>query len=707
MKIKDFTPKNFNIEVTTNKEGSSPNITTVENCHALLISKGYDNSGSGKNAFVRFYICLVGTNELKVNGSSSRTTKLSANNYDSKIVNTSNNPTSAQFLSFYQDCYINNITISLNAINGVTQSNLSINGVDIFADHYFEKSGVVDTNGTFKHLEWSVTLSESYTMEHLADITGSFNGQPLLNEAVLNSPKTSFTHYLYVNGGKLGKGDNYTITEVIKSSDDNSIKWIGNENSKLKCYKYDLAQSSDDYWKTGIGSKKLDTNRDSAFSKVMNANSVSTIQQSVAFNTNTIVPYPFFTYELIPRFLKNGSEFTGNRYNITFPRNLPTSADGVNNSWANVTQIGDDTDASNEVIVLYGTPPTAETPDEQTKQDLDDSSQNNGDDNSDSGSKKPSSADVHYGSDSGSANELTKLYVVSSTQLNLLGQSLWSESYLNVLKIQDNPIENIISIKKFPFSISGTSENIKIGNVELNVTGDKINKGVHTIDFPQVKVGGKYGNFLDYEPFTSLKISLPYCGIYDLPISECMGKNLSVKYIIDLIHGDCIALVLIDNYPLYEFNGNMGVNVPLTQTDRSTAEAKHIQNVASSIMQGATGNIGSALVGVGSSMIESGLSSYNVSHTASGSGAINLASVQDIRLIYSRPLTITKDDKGTYYPYPKNYGHTHGYPCNKYVQINTLSGFFKCGDNIDLSNIKASKDIKDKIIEMLKGGVYK
>lgn len=709
MKIKDFTPKNFNIEVTTNKEGSSPNITTVENCYALLISKGYDNSGTGQNAIVKFYICLVGTNELKVNGSSNRTTKLSANNYNANIVNSSNNPTREQFLSFYEGCYINNIVISLNAIYGVTQSNLSISGIDIFVDHYFEKSGIVDTSGVYKHLEWSVTLSESYTMEHIADITGSFNGQPLLNEAVLNSPSVSFTHYLYVNGGKFGKGDNYTITEVITSSEDSPIKWIDNSKSKLKCFKGDLASSMDDNWETGMADKKLNTSKDTAFSNIMSANSVSTIQQNVAYNTNSIIPYPFFTYELIPTFLKNGSQFTGNRYNITFPKNLPSSADEVNNAWANVSMIGDKTDANNDVIVLYGEPPTAQTPDEQQREDsLSDKSENTGENSDDSESKKPSSTDITWGSDVGSANELTKLYAISSSQLKLLGENLWSQSYMDVLKIQDNPIENIISLKKFPFTITGTEESIKIGNVDLGVNAEKINKGTHSIIFGDVVVKGKYKNFLDFEPFTSLKICLPYIGIYDLPISEIMNKRLNVKYIIDLIHGDCIAIVNIDNYAMYEFNGNMGVNIPITQTDRVSAENKHMQNVASSIVGGfQSGSIASGLVGVSNSLIESGLSSYNVSHTASGSGAVNLANVQNVRLIYNRPQTILKSDKGEVVTYPYRYGHTHGYPYNNAISIDKLSGFFKCGDNIDLSTVKATKDIKDKIIEMLKGGVYK
>lgn len=641
--------------------------------------------------------------------------------YDNRYLNTNGKPTLEEFNIFfggnsiYSDTWVRNIA---NDLGGFTPAE-----ADSFSENVFTISGGVPV---FFPQSLSTDMTSDDGRVHITINTDGdlyvYNDYLMtVYPTVLNVPEymqlpssvkhieSKYTHYLYVNGGKLGKGDNYTITEVIESSEENSIKWVDNSKSKLKCFKGDLASSMDDNWETGMSDKKLDTSRDTAFSKIMSANSVSTIQQNVAYNTNSIIPYPFFTYELIPTFLKNGSQFTGNRYNITFPKNLPSSADGVNNAWANVSMLGDKTDANNDVIVLYGEPPTAQTPDEQQREDsLSDKSENTGENSGDSDSKKPSSTDITWGSDVGSANELTKLYAISSTQLKLLGEKLWSQSYMDVLKIQDNPIENIISLKKFPFTISGTEESVKIGNVDLGVNAEKIGKGTHSIIFGDVVVKGKYKNFLDFEPFTSLKICLPYIGIYDLPISEIMNKRLNVKYIIDLIHGDCIAIVNIDGYAMYEFNGNMGVNIPITQTDRVSAETKHMQNVASSIVGGfQNGSVASGLVGISNSLIESGLSSYNVSHTASGSGAVNLANVQNVRLIYNRPQTILKSDKGEFVTYPYRYGHTHGYPYNNAISIDKLSGFFKCGDNIDLSTIKATKDIKDKIIEMLKGGVYK
>ena len=641
--------------------------------------------------------------------------------YDNRYLNANDKPTLEEFNVFfggtniYSDTWVRNIANGLNGSIPAEPDSGSENiftitgGAPVFVSQSLGLQYTTEDGRTSLNI---VTDGEIYVYnDYLMTVYPTQLNVPEHMQLPLSVKHVDnkFTHYLYVNGGKFGKGDNYTITEVIESSEENPIKWVDNSKSKLKCFKGDLASSMDDNWETGMNDKKLNTSKDTAFSKIMSANSVSTIQQNVAYNTNSIIPYPFFTYELIPTFLKNGSQFTGNRYNITFPKNLPSSADGVNNAWANVSMIGDKTDANNDVIVLYGEPPTAQTPDEQQREDsLSDKSENTGENSDDSESKKPSSTDITWGSDVGSANELTKLYAISSSQLKLLGENLWSQSYMDVLKIQDNPIENIISLKKFPFTITGTEESIKIGNVDLGVNAEKIGKGTHSIIFGDVVVKGKYKNFLDFEPFTSLKICLPYVGIYDLPISEVMNKSLNVKYIIDLIHGDCIAIVNIDGYAMYEFNGNMGVNIPITQSDRVSAETKHMQNVASSIVGGfQSGSIASGLVGVSNSLIESGLSSYNVSHTASGSGAVNLANVQNVRLIYNRPQTILKSDKGGFVTYPYRYGHTHGYPYNNAISIDKLSGFFKCGDNIDLSTVKATKDIKDKIIEMLKGGVYK
>lgn len=690
---------------------------TYNNVRALAIFPAYSYNENTKKNVLYGNLTFVGLSDIT--GNYSYNTIF----YMKDFLNNEKKPTLADFTTFFGDS-------GYSGDGKIKTINEKVEGVDVgykYTDNIITIKGdcpvflANDLGSVFTIFNSSGNnVRDNYVIENDGDVylynnyiatqynanVQGFDNAKFQQLAINNKfVRSHFVHTFYVNGGILGKNSNYSVTEVITTIEGNPVKWVNDRKSKLYCYKYDSAYDIDDNWECPLNANKLDVTRDSAFSTIMAKNSVSSIQQNVAFiNKQT----PFFSYRLIPTFIKEGSVFTGTQYTMEFPAYLPSDIESVNNTWANVKIIANDvTDANNEVIVKYGEPPISQTPDEKILNDddaLSDNSQDNGEGGNDSASKDPSYADIIYGDMAGSSSVLTKLYAISDAQLNLLGENLWSQKYFDVLRIQDNPIENIISIKRFPFTINGIEESIKIGNVDLGVNADRISNGVYKMHFGDVKIGGKYGNFLDFEPFTTLKICLPYIGFHDLPISELMNQLIGVDYLMDLIHGDCTAIIKRNTYPLYEFNGVMGVNVPLTQTDRVSAETKHINNVLGGAVRGFTsGGIAGGLVGLGESMIESGLSNYNSTHTASGSGALNFANVQNIRLIYNRPSTITKN----FVPYPNRYRHTHGLPYNNAIKIDDLSGFFKCGNNIDLSSIQATKEIKDLIISLLQGGVYK
>ena len=106
---------------------------------------------------------------------------------------------------------------------------------------------------------------------------------------------------------------------------------------------------------------------------------------------------------------------------------------------------------------------------------------------------------------------LTSTFHMTKERLVQLGQFLWSGSIFDQFSlINNNPIENIISCKAIPFAISGTTQEITLGNVKTGVNGEKISQNFSKQTIGSVAIAEHYHNFLDYAPYTNVIIYLPY-----------------------------------------------------------------------------------------------------------------------------------------------------------------------------------------------------
>lgn len=305
---------------------------------------------------------------------------------------------------------------------------------------------------------------------------------------------------------------------------------------------------------------------------------------------------------------------------------------------------------------------------------------------------------------------LTKTYSVSEQTLQNIGQKLWTQSYFNVLKIQNNPIENIVAVKHFPFESTGPSEEIKVGDVAFGVNGDRV-LSVITKEIGTCKYTGHFGNFLDLSPFTICKLNLPYIGLIQLDASDLFGSTLKVEYVIDLVTGQCMAILTLDGIPYMNCCGNMGVDVPLTSTDRVQTELK----AASATISAVGGNAGQVLAGNEMGGIFGGASAalsiagsdYNTQRTAQQSPACASFENHKVFLQIERPL---------YNPESKGYQHLHGYPTHKYMSLQAVynaadfdqknRGVFVAVDRRADIKIAMTAEENRMLEELLTGGVY-
>ena len=288
---------------------------------------------------------------------------------------------------------------------------------------------------------------------------------------------------------------------------------------------------------------------------------------------------------------------------------------------------------------------------------------------------------------------LTTTFKMSKDRLQQLGRFLWgSNIFDNFSLICNNPIENIISCKSIPLSLDGATQKIILGNVDTGVNGDKVANNFTSQTIGSIKINEKYNNFLDYAPYTNVIIYLPYVGFKELDTNLVMNKTLSISYTVDVITGGCLCQIQSDGVRLYEFNGNLGIDIPITASNRAQVEAGYISSGIGIASSAASGNI----VGAVTSLINSAEAQYHYASTSSPNPMCVASTNRTCYVIIDRPT----------YQTLKSFNHTRGKKCYLTKTINSLKGYTICDEHIDLSGIRATESEKEELVRLLSGGFF-
>ena len=294
---------------------------------------------------------------------------------------------------------------------------------------------------------------------------------------------------------------------------------------------------------------------------------------------------------------------------------------------------------------------------------------------------------------SNSVGVLTTTYAMTIERLNQLGGFLWGANIFDEFSlVNSNPIENIISCKNIPISLSGTDEIIHLGNVDTGTNGAKVASNFSTLNVGQIALPTKYNSFLDFAPYTKVTIYLPYIGFKEIDATIAIGKMLKVAYVADVITGGCIAQIFINGVRFYEFSGEMGVDIPITASNRAQVEASYISNAVGMGASLASGNITGAV----DSVLASATAKYNYSSTDTPNANCVASVNRTCYVIIERPT----------YQELSQFNHTKGKMCNLSKTIGSLKGFTICDANIDLKGITATEQEKQEISSILSSGFF-
>ena len=317
-----------------------------------------------------------------------------------------------------------------------------------------------------------------------------------------------------------------------------------------------------------------------------------------------------------------------------------------------------------------------------------DDNDNGYDDGKDKDDKDDDTGDVSAG-----IGVLTSTFKMTKERLVQLGQFLWGSNIFDKFSlVNNNPIENIISCKSIPINTDGANQEIVLGNVSTGVNGEKISNNFEKQTIGSITITEHYHNFLDYSPYTNVILYLPYIGFKELDTTLVMNKTLQVIYTVDAITGGCLAQVYVNNVRLYEFTGNVGIDIPITASNRAQVESGYIQAGVGATASALGGNIGSAVT----SLLNSATSQYHYSSTGNPSPMCVASTNRTCYVIIDRPN----------YQNLKAFNHTRGRKCYLSKTISTLHGFTICDSNIDLSGINATQSELEELKEILSSGFY-
>lgn len=321
-------------------------------------------------------------------------------------------------------------------------------------------------------------------------------------------------------------------------------------------------------------------------------------------------------------------------------------------------------------------------------------------------------------------NNFNVFYALTRDQVADLLTELNTSNFLdNIQLLFENPIENVVSLRVYPFDIKGhhPSSVASDGKIIVNVvTMEAEGFSLNPVPSPPFNLGKiliprSYNNFLDFAPYTKIELYLPYIDFVTLDTNVVMGKTISIDYVVDYFSGKCTAFIsveetvdgVITSNIIMERDGNIGVEVAIGG-GRGADIARNMLKFgigASAGVTAFTAGINASNPLVGTSMSVGFLANTTVNaiqagqtHITKGGSpqpAINFYAPQNCYLIITRPNVAV----------PSSYGRNFGRPSGKTATLGDLTGFTVV-DSIHVEGLDtATSDEITEVERLLKQGV--
>lgn len=313
-------------------------------------------------------------------------------------------------------------------------------------------------------------------------------------------------------------------------------------------------------------------------------------------------------------------------------------------------------------------------------------------------------------------NSYTK-YWITPDELVKLKEFLFKKTFLdNVSRLWENPAEYIVDLTYYPLrpdtlNMTGAQEQIIVGNINSEVTGLVFpDSGNRFYYMGMYHISPYYNSYLDYEPYTSISIYLPYIGIRSLDSSRVTGHTLNVGYTFDFNTRQVTAHLGLDGQgfgdlgnALDSFTGSFGVAFPLSGSQANQVALNVLQSTtqivssAGAIAGGvATGNVAAVYggaVNAGSTLL--GGQAIKPESLGTLTPTAGLYAPQIPYLIINRPITAM----------PSTWVADMGYSAGYSGKVSSFTGYLEA-NHVELKRApNMTEQEAQEIISALQGGI--
>ena len=254
---------------------------------------------------------------------------------------------------------------------------------------------------------------------------------------------------------------------------------------------------------------------------------------------------------------------------------------------------------------------------------------------------------------------------------------------------------------------SETDHNVKIGSQTAVLTENvkRVTMWKNSVKLFETTITRYFNNFLDFAPYTKLKLCVPYFGFIDIPMEYAYKGKIEGHVAVDFSSGKGTLYLYQGSILLTTKTAQLSISVPLGKTN---AEEQQRNKVLHAI-QGAMGLGMIALSGgnplmAGAGVALAGKTMMNAlndnvdrltSYEGSQGDATMMAINKDIVGVYEIPHEVVLPN-----------AHLVGRPCRQTLALSGLTGFTKVGEiHFDPQGENIFQDEMDEIVNLLHAGV--
>lgn len=268
-----------------------------------------------------------------------------------------------------------------------------------------------------------------------------------------------------------------------------------------------------------------------------------------------------------------------------------------------------------------------------------------------------------------------------------------------------NPTNGIYSCIRVPFTQTNlTLENVStlsISHTNFAMTTHRITNGFvydEQIDDGHTEiynVNEYFGSYLDYAPYTTAELIIPFYGSISLDINEIMGGSVKITRRCNYLNGDFTVFVQCTNRfgisNTHTYSGNAAFTLPIVSGD--TGMLNKMLDAVAGVVNGLAGNVGGAISKTWDALNEGG----NVQETQRFSGGAGWMATRNFYLIIRRVCQSN----------PENYTKENGRQADEFVKFSDLQGYTEVSAvDLKFTNGKITPAEIEEIDNLLKQGVF-